>query len=161
MKGFAIMVLSASLVLPLAVNAGAQTRTTPRESDQRDRDRDRQTWMMPQGAVESKQVIGAHIKDAQGKDLGEIEQLIVNQNDGKITHAVIGAGGLAGVGEKKVVVPWSDVKMRQEGSKWVATLDKATLDQAPRFQSRESTTRERSPSASPSTTPPREERKSY
>jgi sporulation protein YlmC with PRC-barrel domain len=157
-KGFAIMVLSASLVLPLAVDVGAQTRTAPRESDQKDRDR--QTWMMPQGAVESKKVIGARIKDASGKDIGEIEQLIVSQNDGKVTHAVIGAGGLAGVGEKKVVVPWSDVKMRQDGNKWVATLDKATLDQAPRFESREST-RERSPSASPSTTAPREERKSY
>src|SRR5918994_978065 len=60
-------------------------------------------------AAETKDIIGTRIKSTDGKDLGEVDQLLIDRN-GKVSHVVIGFGGVAGVGEKKVVVPWSDLK---------------------------------------------------
>src|SRR4029453_6482303 len=61
------------------------------------------------GLQETKAVLGPRIKNPAGKDLGEIDQLLIDRN-GKVTHVVIGLGGVAGVGEKKGVVPWSELK---------------------------------------------------
>jgi hypothetical protein len=100
----------------------------------------------------SKDIIGTRIKNAEGKDLGEVDQLLVDTQTGKVSHVVIGLGGLMGVGEKKVVVPWSDLKFAPaaDGKKNAITMDQAKLESAPRYERRAAV--ERSPSASPATT---------
>ena len=111
--------------------------------------------------MESKQLIGMRVKNDQGKDVGEIDQLIVNPSDGKITHVVLGRGGLLGVGEQKVVLAWSDLRIQQDPdnrTRWVAMADQGKIDSAPRYEAR----RDIAPAASPTTTPssqPRQERK--
>src|SRR2546429_4930979 len=49
---------------------------------------------------------------------------------------VVGLGGVLGVGEKKVVVPWSDLKvaMTTDGKKPTATMNEAKLEAAPRYE---------------------------
>ena len=106
-------------------------------------------YKMDANHLDSKKVIGMRIKGADGKDLGEIDQLIMNMSSGKITHAIVGLGGLAGVGEKHVVVPWSDLKFTRDGDKTVVTMDRAKLEAAPRF-TRDA---DRVPAASPATAP--------
>jgi hypothetical protein len=66
-----------------------------------------------------------------------------------ISHVVIGVGGLAGVGEKKVVVPWSDLKFAPvtEGKKNAITIDAAKLERAPRYD--RSARSDAAPAASP------------
>jgi hypothetical protein len=82
--------------------------------------------------------------------MGEIDALLVDPKDGKVTHAVIGLGGFLGIGEDKVVVPWSDVKVaaHQEGKKAVITMDQSVLERAPKYVKAS----DRSPAASPATT---------
>ena len=108
---------------------------------------------MPANAYESDRIIGTKVKDAQGKDIGEIDALIIDSQDGKVSHAVIGKGGLLGVGEQKVVVPWSEVKMTRDkdGDRVAVTMDQSKLDSAPRYE-RRAATRDRAPAASPGTT---------
>ena len=91
-------------------------------------------WKHQAGVYETKDIIGTRIKTADGKDLGEIDQLLIDRN-GRVSHVVIGVGGLAGVGEKKVVVPWSDVKFAPvaEGKNAI-TMDQAKLERAPRYE---------------------------
>jgi sporulation protein YlmC with PRC-barrel domain len=152
-KALLISVLSASLVLPLALDVSAQTRTDTAPKAER------QAWAKPDGVMETRKLIGARIKDTAGKDLGEIDQLLVNQNDGKVSHVVVGVGGLAGIGETHVVVPWSDVKVRWERDNAVVSMDRAALDKAPRYEVK-GPTRDRAPAASPSTAPRPEPRRS-
>lgn len=69
--------------------------------------------------------------------------------DGKVSHAIVGVGGVAGVGERHVVVPWSRVKVRHEGNDrkdGFAVIEHATLDNAPRYTRVD---RDRVPAASP------------
>ena len=135
MKHFTVGVLVASLSL-VAADAVAQQSPAPRENAS--------AWTMPASAVESGKLIGARIKNTADKDMGEIDALIVNPMDGKITHVVVGKGGIAGVGETKVVVPWSALKIHAENDKLVVSLDQATLDRAPRYDKRQAAGRERS-----------------
>jgi hypothetical protein len=99
--------------------------------------------------MDSKHVIGMKVNTPDDKHVGEIDQLIVDTSSGKISHAVVGLGGVVGVGEKHVVVPWSKVKIRHEGrDKGVAIIDRATLDAAPRYAGVDRD-RDRTPAASP------------
>jgi hypothetical protein len=69
--------------------------------------------------------------------------------DGKITHVVVGKGGMAGVGETKVVMPWSDLKIRSEKDDIVVSVDQAALDRAPKYDKRRAAD-QGVPAASPS-----------
>lgn len=91
-------------------------------------------WKNEAGLHETKDIIGTRIKNTAGKDLGEIDQLLIDRN-GKVSHVVVGLGGVAGVGEKKVVVPWSELKFAPvaAGKKNAITMDEARLESAPRY----------------------------
>jgi sporulation protein YlmC with PRC-barrel domain len=129
--------------------AGTSTDTKGRPAARSDADR--AAFKMDSKHVESKKLVGMRVKGADGKDLGEIDQLVVDTASGKITHAVVGYGGLAGVGEKKVVVPWADLQFSRNGDKPTVTMDRAKLEAAPRYT--RDGDRDRTGAASPATTP--------
>jgi sporulation protein YlmC with PRC-barrel domain len=104
-----------------------------------------------QNLAEARNLIGMRIKNDQGKDVGEVDNLLIDPQSGKISHVVVGYGGLAGVGEKKVVVPWSDLKVASDGKKPTATMEQTKLDSAPRWERTASADRTSTPSASPTT----------
>jgi hypothetical protein len=139
LAGFVAVLLAA----PLAVSA----QTTP--ADKTARDTKAPAWRNDAGLHETKDIIGTRIKNAEGKDIGEIDQLLIDRN-GKVSHAVIGLGGFAGIGEKKVVVPWSDLKFApvSAGKKSSITMDQSTLESAPHYERTAV-----APAASPSTRP--------
>jgi hypothetical protein len=130
------------LALAMTVTASAQTKPTTEPSSKPQR----QVWAPSSTAMEAKQVIGMKVKNDQAKEL------IVDPSNGKITHVVLGRGGVLGVGEQKVVLAWSDLKIQPDTTnrnRWVAMVDQAKIDSAPRYEAR----RDTSPSASPSTKP--------
>lgn len=159
MKNFAMALLLTSLTVPLALDASAQQTPGERRDTQMQRDTQRQAWQKPADAVESNKLIGARVKGADGKDVGEIDALIVD-TDGKVSHVVVGRGGVAGIGETKVVVPWSDVKMSwdRDRDNPVITMDSTALERAPRYERGAIRDRERTPAASPATTPKTQEK---
>jgi PRC-barrel domain protein len=114
----------------------------------------RETWKAPEGLHTSGELIGTRIKNAEGKDIGEIDQLLIDPKTGTVTHVVVGLGGLLGVGETKVVVPFSDIQLsaQHQGSRAVVTMDQAKLEKAPKYERRQAA-RDLSPAASPRATP--------
>jgi sporulation protein YlmC with PRC-barrel domain len=167
-KLLAIVAIPSALSLALAVDGAAQQPTTPpadKPSVTQPADRPsaapRETFRNTQGLHESSDLIGTRIKNAQGKDIGEIDQLLVDPKDGKISHVVVGVGGLLGIGEKQVVVPWSNVRVAADhrGGKAVVTMDQAMLERAPRYEKRMSGDPAGTPPAASPTTTPRMEPK--
>lgn len=77
--------------------SSSQSMTNPSSS---------QTTAQSAANVRASKVVGTTVNDAQGESLGEIEDLAVCPKTGKVTHAVVGAGGILGMGETKHVVPW-------------------------------------------------------
>ncbi len=90
---------------------------------------ERAAWKAPAGVHTSSELIGTRIKNSEGKDIGEIDQLVIDPTSGNVTHVVVGLGGLLGVGETKVVVPFSDIKLgtQHQGGKAVVTMDASKL----------------------------------
>jgi hypothetical protein len=149
-----LFVLTLVALLPTA--ALAQTaapsgtdRTTGRDAKDRQARPERQAWSNTQGLHETGDIIGTTVQNSQGKNIGKIEALLIEPGSGKVSHAVVGMGGLLGVGEEKVVVSWSDLKMtgHRNGKKASIMLDQSTLDMAPKYVK----TQDRQPSASPAT----------
>jgi sporulation protein YlmC with PRC-barrel domain len=148
-------VLTASILsLALALSASAQTRPSTETKPVRP------AWAPQASAVESNKIVGMKVKNDQGKDVGAIEKLIVDHGDGRITHVVLGRGGVLGVGEQKVVLAWSDLKIQPDPNnrnRMVAMVDQGKVDSAPRYEARRD--RDAAPAASPSTSQPRSDKK--
>ena len=154
MKKHTAVALTASVLTLASVwGASAQTRPSTESPSKAERSSkvQRQAWAMEPGAMEASKIVGTKVKNDAGKNIGEIDQLIVDSGTGKVSHVVIGRGGVAGVGERKLVLDWSDVKLQPDPNnrrRMTAIVDQAKLDSAPRYEAR----RDMAPAASPSTT---------
>jgi sporulation protein YlmC with PRC-barrel domain len=151
MKKLAVAtVMTAALGALAAMDAPAQIRpTTPADRPTTS------TWSHTQGLHDTRDIIGVRIKNSQGKNIGEIDALVLDPEDGKVTHAVVGVGGFLGIGEKHVIVPWSDVKVSMDHDRTVVNMYQPTLERAPRYERKLLTSdRDRTlPAASPATAP--------
>jgi sporulation protein YlmC with PRC-barrel domain len=72
-------------------------------------------------------LIGVNVHDKDGKVIGDIEDLVVDE-DNKIVGAIIGVGGLLGVGEKKVAVRLPALSIESTDKGIVITMPAATKD---------------------------------
>ena len=110
-----------------------------------------------QNLVDTRDLVGMRIKSDLDKDLGAVESLLIDPQTGMVSQVVVGVGGVLGIAEKRVVVPWSDLQLgvTTDGSKLLAKMNEAKLEAAPRYDRSAFAARDRasSPSASPSTTP--------
>lgn len=80
----------------------------------------------------SDQLIGADVVNPQGADLGDVYDVVVAPQTGKITYLVVGRGGIFGIGERHVPVPWEAFKITDAGNILVLDSTKGNLDAAPR-----------------------------
>ena len=75
------------------------------------------------------------VHDAAGEEVGDVEGMIVNES-GTVDALVIGFGGVLGLAEKLVAVPWSKVAVARPDKGTVRfdlALTRAELDAAPEF----------------------------
>ena len=59
--------------------------------------------------VRSSQLVGLAVKNKQGKDLGKVEDLVVDLKNGDVRYAALSFGGFAGFGSKLFAVPWQAI----------------------------------------------------
>jgi sporulation protein YlmC with PRC-barrel domain len=140
-----------TLLFATPLVASAQTTRPADRPTQRDTTVDRPASREMAGLYEANDIIGTRVKNVEGKDVGEIDQLLIDRS-GKVSRVVVGVGGVAGVGEKKVVVPWSELKFSAgtNGRKPTVMIEQAKLEQAPRYE-RASRSSDAPPAASPRT----------
>ena len=84
--------------------------------------------------IASESLIGAKVRDPQGQDLGAVKQLMVEPEQGKIQYAVVAVGGVLGMNQKEVAVPWSSLKLARDEGEVIVTAERQVLDQAPPTQ---------------------------
>lgn len=83
----------------------------------------------------------------QNEKIGEVEDLVINQQSGKVDGVVVSVGGFLGIGDKDVMLPWDQVKLTQDGLTIQATkqqLEQAQAWKDPYEQTARGGTRERS-----------------
>ena len=93
------------LLLALATTTfcSAQERTLPKEIAPRiDNKLDQASQML----MPTSKLLGTNVKDSDGEVCGEISSFVFD-NSGQVHYVILGVGGVAGVGESLVALPWS------------------------------------------------------
>jgi hypothetical protein len=88
------------------------------------------------GPQRSSQIVGMSVKNSKGQNLGKIDELIIGQ-DGAVKYAILSHGGLLGIGDKLVPIPWRALKPGTEDKTLMVNIDKAALEKAPSFEAKE------------------------
>lgn len=86
-------------------------------------------------------MMGVAVTDTAGESIGQVNDLLIG-SDGRVSTAVLGIGGLLGIGEKSVAVPFSSLAMTTgpNNERLVKVqLSKEALMQAPDFKASEKT----------------------
>lgn len=82
-------------------------------------------------------IIGAKVEGRDGKDIGTIENLAVDPKTDRVAFAVIGHGGVAGVGEKDFAVPLKSLSLRRDENgkikMFVLNMSEDQIAKAPAF----------------------------
>jgi sporulation protein YlmC with PRC-barrel domain len=80
------------------------------------------------------QIVGADVENAQGEDLGKIEDLVLDPQNGRVSYAVLSFGGFLGLGEKYFAIPWNALQAKAgEDDTMILNVDKEKLQNAPGF----------------------------
>lgn len=99
-----------------------------------DRDRDRNTQVAATTRyLKCTDVVGMNVNNTQDEDLGEVNDIMLNIRNGQVAYAVLGFGGVLGIGEKLFAVPWQALRFDAQDEQFVLNVDKERLRNAPGF----------------------------
>ena len=73
------------------------------------------------------------MKNPQGEQLGEIEDLVVHMTTGDVRYAILSHGGFMDVGDKLYAVPVKTLKTGPKRDHLVLNMDKARMQQQKSF----------------------------
>src|SRR5215475_4388127 len=85
---------------------------------------------VPGVLLSTETLLGSNVKNAQGQDVGDLKQLMLDPHTGRVMYAVVAMGGLLGMGEKTVVVPWNALEVARNGRSLVLNVSPQMLQPA-------------------------------
>jgi len=85
------------------------------------------------GVLSSSTLVGDHVRNGAGEDLGKIEELMIDVSSGRVAYAVLSFGGFLGMGDKLFAVPWDALRLDQDAEEFVLNLSREVLENAPGF----------------------------
>jgi sporulation protein YlmC with PRC-barrel domain len=80
--------------------------------------------------IGSRSIIGDKVRSTEGEDLGEIKELLIDSETGRIEYGVLSFGGFMGMGEKQIAVPFESFIYQEEGKYFELNVDKEVLENA-------------------------------
>ncbi len=82
--------------------------------------------------VSSTDVNGTPVYGQDGSHIGTIDHLMIDKASGRVAYAVMGFGGLFGLGEEHYPVPWSKLSYDTAQDGFQTDLTKPEVEGAPR-----------------------------
>ena len=94
---------------------------------------DQETMQYSPKLIDANKLIGKDVRNRQGQDLGQIEDVVLDPSRQRISYAVLSFGGLLGVGDKYFAVPWDALTIPTGDEPVVFDVTKEQLQNAPGF----------------------------
>jgi sporulation protein YlmC with PRC-barrel domain len=83
--------------------------------------------------IRSSTLKGEKVKNAQGDDLGKVEEVMIEMETGRIGYVVLSFGGFMGLGDKLFAVPWNALALEPARKELILNVSKDKLANAPGF----------------------------
>jgi sporulation protein YlmC with PRC-barrel domain len=78
-------------------------------------------------------LIGNDVYNHKDEDLGDIKEIMLDVNSGRIAYAVLSFGGFIGIAGKLFAVPWSALELDTVNKRFLLNVEKERLETAPGF----------------------------
>lgn len=91
-------------------------------------------------AFRSDELVGTDVRSPSNQALGSVHDFVMSPHTGKIAYLVIGRGGIFGIGEAYVPVPWTDFKAPPGMSVLVLDTTEKAMAAAPHVNPNQPTT---------------------
>jgi len=131
MRTMALTVAAFSVLLLSSAPARSQEETKPKQGS------GKQKAVQATTTYRSSNLIGMEVRNPEGEELGEIEDLVIDMESGKIRYAALSFGGFLDIGDKLFAVPINALLLKhdEEENYFVLDVDKEKLETAPGFDS--------------------------
>lgn len=85
------------------------------------------------GVIYAGRVLGREIKNMAGEGLGEIKELAIDNEDGRLMYAIVKIGGGFMKSGKLYAVPWDVLQMSKDAHVLLLDFDRGELENVPTF----------------------------
>lgn len=99
----------------------------------------------PTGSLNDRRIgdlVSAEVLGSDGEVVGEIEDIVISTSASDSLRAVIQVGGVAGIGEKRIALPFEQLQVQRLGDDAPSVrvgMDRASLERQPEFEYEEQT----------------------
>jgi sporulation protein YlmC with PRC-barrel domain len=76
---------------------------------------------------------GDKVVNEAGEHLGNIEEFIIDLQDGRVAYAALSFGGFLGMGDKLFAIPWNALKLRVHEHAFLLNIPRDVLEKAEGF----------------------------
>lgn len=115
-----------------AAGTAGQTERSQMEKQQQPAGEQAQAGEQQQKNIQAANDIkGFTIQNTQGEELGEVSELLVDVEKGKVGYVVISSGGVLGVGGENYIVPFNALTFDQQQNALTLDMQKDQLREAP------------------------------
>jgi sporulation protein YlmC with PRC-barrel domain len=78
-------------------------------------------------------LVGDPVMNETGEHLGQLEEIMLDLDSGRVAYAVISFGGILGLGNKFFAIPWQALRVDTDAHAVVVNVSRELLEQAPGF----------------------------
>lgn len=78
-------------------------------------------------------MMGDKVVNSKGENLGDIKELMIDLDSGRVAYAVLSFGGVMGMGDKLFAIPFQSLQLRPDHKDFLLDIDKDRLKNAPGF----------------------------
>ncbi len=83
--------------------------------------------------LSAKTLMGDKVVNAAGDPLGDVKEIMIDLDEGRIAYVVLSFGGFLGMGNKLFAIPWEALILDTDQHVFILNVDREQLENAPGF----------------------------
>jgi sporulation protein YlmC with PRC-barrel domain len=84
-------------------------------------------------ALSASSLVGNKVRNEQNEDIGSIEEVMIDIDNGRIAYMVLSFGGFLGLGDKLFAIPYDLLRIDLVNEEFVLNVEKSVLENAEGF----------------------------